>query len=51
MSDDDWYTSILAPFEYTDELHVSWSVFKFDRQLADFEPEFGVSCAYFVYCF
>ena len=28
MSNDDWYTRILAPFERTNEIHVSWSIFK-----------------------
>ena len=46
-SGDDWYTSILAPFERTDEIHVSWSIFKFDRQLADYEP--GTQSAIKVY--
>ena len=41
-SNDDFYVKDLLPFYRTDEIHVQWSVFRFNRTLADYEPELGV---------
>ena len=30
------------PWEYTDDIHVQWDVFKFNRTIADIEPEQGI---------
>lgn len=38
--EDEFYTSKLLPWEYTDDLHVAWEVFSFNRTLADLEPHF-----------
>jgi hypothetical protein len=32
----------ILPWKQTDELHVSWNVFQFNRTLAGYEPELGV---------
>ena len=40
--EDEFYTSRLLPWEYTDDLHVAWEVFSFNRTLADLEPHQGV---------
>ena len=36
--EDEFYTSKLLPWEYTDDLHVAWEIFSFNRTLADLEP-------------
>jgi hypothetical protein len=40
--EDEFYTSKLLPWSYTDELHVAWEIFSFNRTLADLEPHQGV---------
>jgi len=40
--EDEFYTSTLLPWEYTDDLHVSWDIFSFNRTLADLEPSQGL---------
>lgn len=40
--EDDFYTRDLLPWAYTDDIHVSWEIFKFNRTLADIEPEQGI---------
>ena len=40
--EDEFYTRELLPWEYTDELHVAWEIFSFNRTLADLEPHQGV---------
>lgn len=40
--EDEFYTSKLLPWEYTDDLHVAWEIFSFNRTLADLEPHQGV---------
>ncbi|MAD25733.1 MAG: hypothetical protein CMO44_16360 [Verrucomicrobiales bacterium] len=39
--EDEFYTRYLLPWEFTDELHVQWSIFRFNRTLADVEPHQG----------
>ena len=41
-SDDDWYTRYVLPWEQTDQIHVAWDVWSFDRTMADLEPHQGV---------
>lgn len=36
--EDEFYTRDLLPWEYTEDLHVAWEVFSFNRTLADLEP-------------
>ena len=33
--EDEFYTRALLPWEYTDDLHVAWEIFSFNRTLAD----------------
>lgn len=40
--EDEFYTSRLLPWEFTDDLHVAWEIFSFNRTLADLEPHQGV---------
>jgi len=40
--EDEFYTRALLPWEYTDDLHVAWEIFSFNRTLADLEPHQGV---------
>jgi len=40
--EDDQLTRLVLPFEYTDEIHVNWEIFKFDRSLMDIEPTEGI---------
>lgn len=40
--EDEFYTSNLLPWEFTDDLHVAWEIFSFNRTLADLEPHQGV---------
>ena len=40
--EDEFYTRDLMPWEYTDDIHVQWDVFKFNRTIADIEPEQGI---------
>lgn len=40
--EDEFYTSKLLPWEFTDDLHVAWEIFSFNRTLADLEPHQGV---------
>lgn len=39
---DEFYTSRLLPWQYTDDLSVKWEIFSFNRTLADLEPHQGV---------
>lgn len=41
--EDEFYTRDLMPWEYTDDLHITWDVWKFNRTLADVVPEQGIS--------
>lgn len=41
--EDEFYTRDLLPWEYTDDLHIVWDVWKFNRTLADVVPEQGIS--------
>ena len=40
--DDDWYTSAILPWHYTEEIHVAWNIFRFNRTMMDYEPHQGV---------
>ena len=40
--DDDWYTAHVLPWLYTEELHVKWNIWRFNRTMMDYEPEQGV---------
>ena len=40
--DDDWYTRYVLPWLYTEELHVKWNIWRFNRTMMDYEPEQGV---------
>lgn len=40
--EDEFYTSKLLPWSYTDEIHVQWEIFRFNRTLMDVEPEQGI---------
>jgi hypothetical protein len=42
-SEDEFYTRELLPWEYTEDLHITWDVWKFNRTLADVVPEQGIS--------
>ena len=39
---DDWYTSRVMPFRATDQIHVSWNVFRFNKTMADLQPHQGI---------
>ena len=41
-SNDNFLISEICPVVQTDEIHVAWNTFKFDRVMADYEPEFGM---------
>ena len=41
--EDEFYTRDLLPWEYTDDIHIVWDVWKFNRTLADVVPEQGIS--------
>lgn len=40
--DDDWYTRHVLPWLYTEELHVKWNIWRFNKTMMDYEPEQGV---------
>ena len=40
--EDEFYTSRLLPWSFTDDLHVQWEIFRFNRTLMDVEPEQGI---------
>ena len=40
--DDDWYTRFALPWEYTEELHVMWNIWRFNKTMMDYEPHQGV---------
>lgn len=40
--EDEFYTAKLLPWQYTDDLHVKFDVFSFNRTLADLEPHQGL---------
>ena len=40
--EDEFYTAKLLPWELSDDIHIQWQVFKFNRTLADIEPEQGI---------
>jgi len=40
--EDEFYTSRLLPWEFTDDLHISWEIFSFNRTLADLVPHQGL---------
>lgn len=40
--DDDWYTSRVLPWRMTDQLSVTWNIFRFNKTMADLEPHQGV---------
>ena len=39
---DDWYTSRVLPWRMTDQLSVTWNIFRFNKTMADLEPHQGV---------
>ena len=39
---DEFYTSRLLPWSYTDDLSVKWEIFSFNRTLLDLEPHQGL---------
>jgi len=39
---DDWYTARVMPFRQTDQIHVSWNVFRFNKTMADLQPHQGI---------
>ena len=39
---DDWYTKLILPWYETDELHVEWQIWRFNKTLFDLEPHQGV---------
>ena len=41
--EDEFYTRDLMPWEYTDDISITWDVWKFNRTLADVVPEQGIS--------
>lgn len=41
--EDEFYTRDLMPWEFTEDLHVVWDVWKFNRTLASIVPEQGIS--------
>lgn len=41
--EDEFYTRDLMPWEFTDDIHIVWDVWKFNRTLADVVPEQGIS--------
>ena len=41
-SNDNFLITEICPVVQTDEIHVAWNTFKFDRVMADYEPEFGM---------
>jgi len=41
-SNDDWYVTDVLPWEQTDQIHVAWDVWSFDKTMADIEPHQGV---------
>lgn len=41
--EDEFYTRDLMPWEFTEDLHIVWDVWKFNRTLADIVPEQGIS--------
>ena len=40
--DDDWYTRVILPWEFTEELHVQWNIWRFNKTMMDYEPHQGV---------
>ena len=38
----DFYTSKLLPWQLSDDIHIKWDIFTFNRSIADIEPEQGV---------
>jgi hypothetical protein len=40
--EDEFYTRSLLPWEYTDDLHIAWEIFSFNRTLADLVPHQGL---------
>ena len=42
-TEDEFYTRELLPWEFTEDLHITWDVWKFNRTLADVVPEQGIS--------
>ena len=36
--EDEFWTRDLLPWELSDDLHISWEIFSFNRTLADLEP-------------
>ena len=40
--EDEFYTQRLLPWQHTDQLHVKWDIFTFNRSIMDVEPEQGI---------
>lgn len=40
--EDEFYTSSLLPWEFTDQLHIAWEIFTFNKTLAELEPHQGI---------
>ena len=41
-NENDWYTSQVLPWVETDDLHLKWEIFRFNKTLMDLEPHQGV---------
>jgi hypothetical protein len=41
-NENDWYTSQVLPWVETDDLHMKWEIFRFNKTLMDLEPHQGV---------
>lgn len=41
--EDEFYTRELLPWKFMDDLHIKWTVHRFNRSLADVVPEQGIS--------
>ena len=41
-NENDWYTSDVLPWVETDDLHMKWEIFRFNKTLMDLEPHQGV---------
>lgn len=41
-NENDWYTSEVLPWVETDDLHMKWEIFRFNKTLMDLEPHQGV---------
>lgn len=42
-TDEDWYTSVALPYQFTDQLSVAWDKWEFNEHFTNIVPEQGVS--------